>query len=288
MWGTIPLLAGEVDLPPVGIVLVRVWVGAIGLGAVLAARRRAGPIGAKNTTVTRRRMALLGPLLAVHWTAMFAGYERAPSGAVVFVVFLAPIGIAVAAPRVLGERPTAPTVAALAVAVVGFALVTGPTAIGDGDAAAGIAWAALSGLTLVVLVLASKPLAAEVGGLELTFVELAGAGLVLSPFAFTVDWGRATGAAWAWLIVLGLLHTAAGVAVYLSVLAKVPATHVGILGYLEPVAVVVLAWAVAGDAPSVATVVGGALIVCAGAFVVLTQDGVTRVPGSEVPAHVPG
>src|SRR5687768_7671304 len=99
MWGTIPLLAGDLDLPPAAIVFVRVWVGAFGLAAVVAARRAVAPRNERGrarrrlTSGQRVRMAALGPLLAVHWTAMFAGYQHAPDDAVVFVVFLAPIGI---------------------------------------------------------------------------------------------------------------------------------------------------------------------------------------------------
>jgi drug/metabolite transporter (DMT)-like permease len=64
----------------------------------------------------------------------------------------------------------------------------------------------------------------------------------------------------------------------------VPATSVGILGYLEPVAVVAFSWLLLSDSPSITTVAGGALIVVAGALVLRTAS--TAVP--EVPVHVPG
>jgi drug/metabolite transporter (DMT)-like permease len=219
---------------------------------------------------------------------MFAGYQRAPADVVIFLVFLAPIGIAVLAPRTLGEHASRTTLVALAVAVTGFALVTGPDLSGGGPSsstAAGIAAATFSGATLVVLVLVSKPLAESYGGMRLTWIELTGAGLVLLPVAFTTNWSRADGGDLLALIVLGLVHSAFGASVYLQALAHVPATHVGILGYLEPVSVVVLSWLVLDEAPTAATVVGGALIVLAGALVIRTSS----VPASpEVPARVPG
>jgi drug/metabolite transporter (DMT)-like permease len=287
LWGSIPLLTRSIDLPPQAIVLVRVWVGSLGLGAVLLARRHTLPAPVDPPSRPLLRGIAVGALLAVHWTAMFAGYQRAPADVVIFLVFLAPIGIAVLAPRALGEHASRTTLVALAVAVAGFALITGPDLSGGGSSttAAGIAAATFSGATLVVLVLVSKPLAESYGGMRLTWIELTGAGLVLLPVAVTTNWSRADGGDVLALVVLGLVHSAFGASVYLQALAHVPATHVGILGYLEPVSVVVLSWLVLDEAPTAATVVGGALIVLAGALVIRSSS----VPASpEVPARVAG
>jgi drug/metabolite transporter (DMT)-like permease len=291
-WGTIPLVARRIDLPPAAIVFGRVWVAAAALAVVDRTRPRAtewGDARPRLPVADRNRIALLGVLLAVHWTAMFAGYQRAPADVVVFVVFLAPVGVAAAAPRILGEAVGARTLAALAVAVTGFALVAGPTAVDRGSGAEsvvlGVVAAAVAAITLVALVLASKPLAERHGGPRLARLQLTAAGIVLLPVAAFVDWGRPR-AAFAWLAVLGLVHTAIGVSAYFGALARVPATHAGILGYLEPVTVVACAWLVLGEPPSSTTVVGGLLIVAAGTAVVAgpekqgpEKQRIVRVPG---------
>ena len=282
-WGTIPLLTRGIDLPPAAIVLVRVWAGLAGLTAVALARR-----GRDAPTVAGRpptRALLVGPLLAIHWTAMFAGYQHAPADVVVFVVFLAPVGIALLAPRTLGERIDRATLAALALAVAGFVLTTG-AALG-GATAVGVAYAAVSAALLVLLVLVSKPLSAALGGLRLARLELAGAGVVLLPVALTTDWSGPRPRQWLALAVLGLVHTGIGVAIYLEALARVPATAVGILGYLEPVGVVLFAWGLLGDAPSLTTIAGGALIVLAGVLVLRATASPSSANPKE-PAHVPG
>ncbi|HEX7168551.1 MAG TPA: EamA family transporter, partial [Acidimicrobiales bacterium] len=69
-------------------------------------------------------------------------------------------------------------------------------------------------------------------------------------------------------------------------LALLPATEVGILGYLEPVGVVLFAWLLAGDAPEATTVAGGALVVAAGAITILTGPAARST--AEVTARVPG
>ncbi len=276
-WGTIPFIADRVELPAAAIVFVRVWVAAAGLAVAVAL---GGPLAAGPRLFSYRPASTmgLGVLLAIHWTAMFAGYQQAPDETVVFIIFLAPVGIALVAPRVLGERIGVRTLAALGLALIGFVLVAGPSI--ESSNTGGLAWAALSAATLIALVVASKPLAEVYGGLRLTLMEMAGAGVALLPVALAVEWGPPK-PSWAWLILLGLVHTALGVTIYLSALARVPATHVGIFGYLEPVAVVVLAWIVLARPPALVTTAGGLAIVAAGALVLLSRD-------PEVPARVPG
>jgi drug/metabolite transporter (DMT)-like permease len=287
-WGTIPLLARQVDLPAPAIVSVRVWVAAAGLGlAVLLAGRR--PDGGRRThpaLFAHRpgRCLVAGALLAVHWTAMFAGYRRADADIVVLVVFLAPVGVAALAPRLLGERLDGRTIAALAVALAGFVLIAAPHLGDAGTTTAGIAFAALSAATFVALILVSKPLAEVYGGLRLTFIEMLVAGVALVPAAVTTNWHGADATGWVCLVVLGTFHTAVAISLYLGALAEVPATHAGILGYLEPASVVLLSWLFLDQVPRLATLAGGLLVVAAGTVVVLGA----AVPTPEVPTRVPG
>jgi drug/metabolite transporter (DMT)-like permease len=115
--------------------------------------------------------------------------------------------------------------------------------------------------------LASKPLAEFYGGLRLAFSELAVAGVALLPVGLALHWGTPR-TSWLWLLVLGLAHTAAGVSLYLGALGRVPATHAGILGYLEPATAVVFGWVFLSERPGLGIVFGGLLIVAAGAVVV--------------------
>ena len=271
-WGTIPVLVGWVDLPAPLIVGIRLWTATVCLGAVLLvgewrARRRPGeaPRAAPRVFSARPVLcALVALVLAAHWLALFAAYKRAPAGTVILIVYLAPLGVAALAPRLLGEPLGGRTVAALAVATAGFCLVAAPTVRAAGIA--GLVLALVAAALFVALILLSKPLASIYGGLRLAFIELAGAGVVLVPVALAIAW-PAPAWSWLWIVVLGVAHTAIGITLYLSVLARIPATHVGILGYLEPVAVVIAAWLVLGQRPAPATVAGGVLVVAAGVLV---------------------
>ena len=196
-WGSIPLVVRHVHLSAPAIVLARVWVAAAGLAVALAVdgRRHRPSRRPRLFSVAPARCVLAGALLAAHWTAMFAGYRRAPADTVVFVVFLAPVGVAALAPRLLGERTSARALAALAVAVAGLALIAGPSV--DGAAAAGVAFAGLSALGFVALVLVSKPLAETYGGLRASLIEMAVAGVVLLPIAAPgTHWSSVPAGSW--------------------------------------------------------------------------------------------
>jgi drug/metabolite transporter (DMT)-like permease len=267
-WGTIGLVVRAVDLPAAAITSARVWVGALGLGLVIAATG-AGPggrrVGPPLFSYQPRRVVFTGTILAVHWLSFIAALQHAPIGTVVLIVFLGPIGVALGAPHVLGERSSPRTLAALALAVAGFALVAAPGVRSAG--LLGPALALLAAVLLVALVLASKPLAAVYGGLRLAFLELAVASVALVPVGLTAGWGGPR-LDWLWLLVLGLVHTALGVSLYLAALARVPAVHAGILGYLEPAGAVGCGWLFLHEQPGPATVVGAVLIVAAGLLVV--------------------
>jgi drug/metabolite transporter (DMT)-like permease len=144
-------------------------------------------------------------------------------------------------------------------------------------------WGTIASALFVVLVLVGKPLAETYGGARFAFLELASAGVVLLPFAARAGWGTPH-AAWLWLVVLGVVHTGVGVAIYLSGLARLPATQVGILGYLEPASAVVFGWVVLAEQPAAATLAGGVLVLVGGILVMADQPAAS--PSSAVPEVV--
>ena len=265
-WGTIGVIVRQLDLPAVAIVASRLWIGALTLGLVLALRRGAGR-GAPVDRAGRTRTVLCGLVLAGHWVALVAALQQAPIGVVLLVTYLAPVGVAVLAPRTLGEVVEPVTVAALALAVVGVALVAWPS-LGTPDAE-GLVLAGVAGALLVFLLLVNKPLAVAYSALPLAFTQFLVAGAALVPVAAFAGWGSPR-LAWLWLVVLGVVHTALADVLFLGALARMPASRAGVLLYLEPASAVAFGWLLLGEVPEPAMVAGGVLIVLAGVLVART------------------
>ncbi len=276
-WGTVPLIVRTVDLPAAVVVAARFWFGALFLTGVLVwERRRARPSGPPVWSVARGRGVAVCFTLVVHWLCEIGAYSYAPVGTALFIVFLAPIGIAAFAPRVLGEHIDRQTILALALAVGGFAFMSRSALEASGGT--GIALSVAGAVTFVMLVLLNKPLADTYGGVRAAQMQMTGAALLIVPFVAVADI-PSPNASWLWLIVLGVVHTGVAIAVYLSVLRVVGATVTGVLGYLEPATAVVWAWLVLGEAPSAATLVGGVAILGAGLLVVRNQRPDLEVAG---------
>jgi drug/metabolite transporter (DMT)-like permease len=271
-WGTIPLVVRHVPISAIGIAFSRVSIAAVGLGIALALGADAG--GRPLYSWKPLRCVATGALLGVHWAALFAAYKRAPAGTVILVVYLAPVGIALVAPRALAEHVGRRTVVALTLAVAGSVVMARPAVHAAGRT--GLLLAVFTAVTFVALVVVSKPLADAYGGLRLAFMEVAVAAITLLPWAARATWGPLR---WSWLLllVLGLVHTALFVGLYLGALARVPATHVGIMGYLEPVGVLLVGWLFLHEHPSIGTLAGGFLILAAGALLIRTA-GTVEVP----------
>src|SRR5438128_955681 len=127
------------------------------------------------------------------------------AGTVILIVYLAPVGIAVVAPRVLGERIGRRTLIALALAVAGSVVIARPAVHATGRT--GLLLAGFTAASFVALVVISKPLADAYGGMRLALMEMLGASVTLLPFAAAASWG-APKLSWLLLVLLGLVHTA--------------------------------------------------------------------------------
>lgn len=261
-----PLIARTVDMPAAAIVAARFWFGTLALtGVLLWERRRNKPSGPPVWSVSRGRCVAVCLILVVHWICEIAAYEHAPIGTALFIIFLAPVGIAALAPRVLGESIDGRTIAALGLAVLGFAFMSSNALEASGGD--GLALSLGAFVTFVALILVNKPLADTYGGIRAAQMQLSGASVLIVPVLLfqhipSPEWN------WLWLVVLGVVHTGIAIAIYLSALSVVGATTTGVLGYLEPASAVLWAWLVLHEDPAAVTLIGGAAILAAGLLVV--------------------
>lgn len=260
LWGSVGVVVRQVELPAVALVASRIWIAAPALTVFVRRRRDDLPWVWRPS----RRLLLNGVVLAAHWVSFIAALQRAPIGTVLLITYLAPVGIAALAPAVLGEVVPLRTKAALALAVVGIALIAAPAM--EGSEGTGVLLALLTGTLYVPLALLNKSLSDTHGGVQLALWQLLIAGVVVLPFALLADWGTPR-VEWLWLLVLGLVYTAFAFATYLRALERLAATRAVVLLYLEPASAVVVGWLLLDEQPTAGMLVGGALVVTAGVLV---------------------
>lgn len=287
-WGLIAVLVAAADLEAEPLAFLRLALAAatLGVAAVLLGRTGALRPG-------RRLPALvaLGIVQGAHWLLFFEAVKLGSVALAVLTFYTAPLVLAVLAPALLPERLSPVALVALVPGAAGIALVA--LAGGDqGDTVSG--WALAAGLgsavTYAVLVILSKRLLlGRAEPLTVAFWDCLVGAVAVAPALLLA--GRLlpdTGREWGAVLLLGVVFTGISTLAYTALLRYVTAQAAGILTFLEPVAAVLLAWALLDQQVGAAALAGGVLVVVAGAIVVTLEpsDAAAEAPvgvGSGLP-----
>jgi len=216
-------------------------------------------------------VAWLGVSDAGNIGTFFAAYQRTSVAIAVLTHYLTPILVAVLAPAVVRERPSARTFGAVAISFAGLVLLLEPWRAGlSREDLIGAALGSASAFFYASNVLVNKRLTAVFSGSEMMFFH----GLVTVPILFAFvpgsEYGLVSQQALG-TVVLGALGpgTLSGL-LFVWGLRRVAASHASVLTLLEPFVAVVLAAAVLGEGIGILPIAGGLLII-AGAAVVVTN-----------------
>lgn len=271
-WGTWPLILHAADAAgPIPVMLQAVIVLAvIGIGsAPLVLRDR---IARRATAREWAGVAWLGVGDALNVVLFFRAYAVTSVAIAVTTHFLAPIFVALAAPIVLRERPSARTWLAVAVALGGLVVLLRPlrASFGAHDAL-GAAFGAGSAVFYASNVLVNKRLARAFSGSELVCFHCVFALVALVPFVPLHAWAtvapRALG-----ILALGALGpgTFAGL-LFVWALRRIPASHATILALIEPLVAFAVGALAMHQPLTLVSVAGGLLILGAAALVMTTR-----------------
>jgi len=265
--GSIGTIVSYATMPVVMLVSLRMVFAGAALALVLGVRRR-WPRPKDRATLVR--LILLGLVLAANLTCYFIAIRETGVAIAIFTSYLAPVYVAVVAPRFAGGRTEPVVIVALAVALAGMLTILVPGLRGAGLDPGGLAAGVAAGAFYAVYLLLSKNLRRS--GLEATgivFVIAAITALVLLP------WGLAQSSAADFTAtnvllaaVLGLVTTALTFSLFIDGMHFIKVQHASIMGYIEPVSAPLYAFLLLGQRPSGWTLLGGALIGVAGVAVV--------------------
>jgi drug/metabolite transporter (DMT)-like permease len=238
--------------------LLRLGVGSLALTVVVLVRGRRPALPA--------RQGLL--LIAVYGLLWFAGYtvvlntaeRHLDAGTAAMLVNVGPLLVAAAAGRFLGEGYPRPLLVGIAVSFTGVTII----ALG-GAGAHGDLLGILLGLVTAVLyaagILAQKVALRTTDALTATWLGCVVGTVALLPFApaTAVELTHASAGAVAAVVYLGVFPTAVGFALWAYALTRVNAGTLASTTLSVPGIVVAMSWALLGELPSVAGLVGGVL-----------------------------
>ncbi len=282
-WGTIPLFVRAVHTNAVVIVFWRVVFAGAAIGAVGLVT---GQLKTWRAVPVRRRFAILGMgvLLALNWVLYLSAMQLTSVAIAALLGYCGPVIVAVFTPLVAKEPFDRRIVLPLVLSFGGIIAIIGPQdlSLGDGGRLLGAALALASAFTYAFLILNVKRVVKDVPSVVYMTGEYLAAGLVLLPAVLLMP-GPSGAIEWGALAALGIVDTAITGLLFLSALRRVRADHAAALTYAEPVSAVLFSAAFLNEPVTLATAIGGALVVAGGIRVARMEP----QQGIETPGIVP-
>ncbi len=254
IWGSSYIVTTELlaELTPMWLAALR----ALPAGVLLLVFARHLPKG-----IWWAKIAILGALnFSIFWSLMFVAAYRLPGGVAAIMGAVQPLLVVFMAAAVLGSAIRAISVVAALFGLVGVALlILSPGAGFDPiGVIAGIGGAISMGLGSVL----TKKWQPPESLLTFTAWQLTAGGLLLLPFAvfFEPALPVLTAQNWLGLIWLGLIGAALTYVLWFRGLTRLEPALVAPLGFLSPLAAIVLGWAILGEALSAIQIIGGGVV----------------------------
>lgn len=180
-----------------------------------------------------------GILMVLNWGLFFAAIERTSIGVATVVFHIQPLLVIAFAAWWWRERVSRAQVGAAAIALAGLALASGLAGHDlalDPSHALGIAMCLGGSVSYAAVTLIAKA-ARGVTSYALAFWQCAVGALCLAWLPAVQGW-PGTGAAWAWLVGLGIVHTGFAYVVLYAGMALLPAGRIAVLQFVYPVAAI--------------------------------------------------
>lgn len=264
LFGSNGIVASAIALPSADIVLLRTFLGALSLAAVLIATQRHRLEGPRRPREAAA-IAVSGAALGASWIFLFQAYQLIGVGISSLLYYCGPIIVMALSPVLFGEKLTGGKVAGF-IAVACGAFLIAAQGLGGDFPVAGIVCGAASAFCYAIMVVASKG-APHIEGLENSTIQVVSAfatALVLSlatQGAPSFLGGAAAGINWGAVAMLGLVNTGIGCLLYFGAVAKLPVQTVAVVGYLEPLSAVVFSTLLLNEAVTPVRLMGAALII---------------------------
>ena len=266
IWSTWGLLIRWLDLPAVVVLFYTSLVASFTVPLVLKIR------GEFALSGVREAWWIFGLLVASSVTnnvSYFYSLAHTTVSNAVFTHYTAPLFVAVLAPLIIAERLMKVTLVSLPIAALGMVMIVmagGGLRTSTGDTS-GIIAGMISGIAYAFIIIFSRKLSRMRLHHKAVVILPWTTTIVTAPWAlflhYHVDY-RAAGL----LLITGVFHSTLAPLLYYSALRKVMAQHAAILGYMEPLAAIPLAYLFLSETPSSVALIGGILILFSGYLVI--------------------
>jgi drug/metabolite transporter (DMT)-like permease len=253
------VLVREADAPSIAVAFYRCAMASVVLVPLGLVGHRAEY---RRLTPRQWRLALAsGVVLAAHFATWISSLSFTTVAASAVLVQTLPLWVA-AFGRFVGERPSRRALTGMGVAIVGTAIIAGGGFHGGSRALFGDLLAVAGAIFAAIYVLLGRSLRQELSLVTYSSIVYAAAAVVL--VAVMIASGTAfvgyPSKTWLMFVLITIGPQFLGHTTFNYLLGHVRASIVAVALLAEPVGATILAWVILGEAPGVATVVGGAVV----------------------------
>ena len=270
IWSTTAIQVKLLQMDSFSLTAISNLVAAACLGGWLLVTRQP----AQLTVALRhwRFLLLFGFGALINAITYFLAFANTSTANTLISHYTAPVMVLLLAPIFIRERVSWFALFPLLLALWGMWLITGGTAISSQDML-GIIYGLVSALGYAVVMLAARRIPAGLTPLAIMFWQSVICAAGALPF---VTWPLNYDPAFApFMLTFGAFNVALAGALFFRSFAALKAFTVAILGYIEPVGAIFLAWLVLGETLTMAVAAGGCLILLSGLLVIWYENRIT-------------
>lgn len=256
LFGGTALFSKLIPLGATDITVFRTLLAALALFVVLTVRRQKVALDSSRDVFF---VVIFSLLMGAHWVTYFLSMQLASVSVGVIAFFTYPIMTILLEPLVSNTKLHGRDIASGLVVILGVYLLV-PEVNLENTATQGILFALLSAFLFTLRNVLQKKVLSHCPGTKIMFYQTLIAGLSLSIFVETPPTDLDSNTIYL-LLLAGFVFTAMPHALFASVLRRINAKTVALIGCLQPFYATVLAMLVLNESPTLHTLIGGILIV---------------------------
>ena len=261
IFGTIALFVRNISVSSSELALYRAVLAVIVLSGVFLLTGQKIPF--REIRKELPVLLLSGVAMGFNWILLFQAYKYTTVSVATLSYYFAPVLVTLACPILFKEKMGFKQWLCFGMSTLGIVLITG---VGDLSAGSNHVKGILFGLSAACLyatVVLLNKFIKGVAGLHRTFLQLAAAVAVLTPYVALTDGftlGSLELSGWIYLLVVGLVHTGLAYCLYFSSIEAISGQQAAILSYVDPLVAIFVSVLLLGEGMTLVQALGGALI----------------------------
>lgn len=269
IWGSLGIFVRGINQPSEIIVFFRVSIAFIFMLAMYVIKNKKGMEIKKIRKNTLLKLIISGIFISLNWMFFFKALKTTTVAAATLSYYTSPVIVTVLSVFLLKEKINIKAVIALFLSFLGIFIMIFNSNNMSNFNITGVIYGLIAALFYALTILSVKKLE-EVSSEKIIIFQMGVASVLFLPFLKNMN--PLDLKSTAFLLIIGVVHTCFALFIYFEGVKKIKIQYVSILSYIDPLSSVVFAAVILYEIPSIATIIGGLLILISTVFVLKLKE----------------